>query len=145
MSAHDFIFLALAVWRVVNLICNENGPFRSVDELDGPKGVFDALRRWTKRMEETHRWAAAFHLHELNTCEWCLSVWVGAFTTLAYLFFPTIVLWIAYALSLSTVTIVLKYILHTLQNTESLLDVQKKLIIREASKRATKESQNETR
>lgn len=122
MSTTDFFFLALAVWRVVNLICNETGPF----------AMFEHIRGWTKHHEETRPSSllAKFHVHELNTCEWCLSMWVGAFTTVTYWKFPVPTMWIAYALSLSTCTIVLKYVVHLIQNAESLLDTQKKIIIR---------------
>lgn len=101
MNIKDFFFLALATWRVVNLICNETGPF----------AVFEKIRAWSKQLESKHTVLKEFHLHELNSCEWCLSVYIGTFTIVMYILFPRWTMVVAYALSLSATTIFIKHII----------------------------------
>lgn len=62
----DFLILTLAVWRVSNLIVNEDGPFQMLAK----------FRQGAVKVT---------HLFE---CVFCLSVWLGLIAAIAYYLFP---------------------------------------------------------
>ena len=72
----EFIVLALATWRLANLLVNE----------DGPLYVFKRLREWVGIEEVTTvtaqglqtAYAAANPVAEGLLCLWCTSVWCAA-------------------------------------------------------------------
>jgi hypothetical protein len=88
------IILILVVFRITLMITTENGP----------AWVFKYFRRSVKR-----RAPKATHMDEGITCQWCMSMWVGAVAAVdEYLFagnavYETIIL----ALALSGAVVIL--------------------------------------
>lgn len=62
----DFLILSLAVWRLSNLLVNEDGPYQMLAEF-------------------RHKAVNITHLFE---CVWCLSIWLGLIAAVAYYFYP---------------------------------------------------------
>ena len=116
----DFALMALACWRLSSLIANELGPFY----------MFFHIKQRVKRCEKRNpkSMVARLHLHELMTCEWCLSVWVGMALVEAHILAPVATRYITMALSLSALTIIIKYIVHLLSNAESYINTKHELI-----------------
>jgi len=93
VSLLEFIVLALATWRISSLFVDEPGPFRifiRIRELMGithdadgiplviPDGLFS----------------------DLFSCVWCMSIWIGFFLTILFLYVPNFVYFAApFALS----------------------------------------------
>lgn len=112
MSLQVFFYLALAAWRLASLIANEDGPWY----------VFKRFRVRAEEWCNTYRFCRELGLHELVTCEWCNSVWIGAFITALYLWLGDTILYIAIPLALSTVAIIIKYVLELLQTAQQFFD-----------------------
>ncbi len=67
-EALTFIVLALATWRVSNLLMFEDGPFGIISKLRtvlGVKEAYDPSKIWTG------------FISELFSCMYCFSIWVG--------------------------------------------------------------------
>lgn len=75
----DYLILTLAVWRVANLLVNEDGPYQMLAEL-------------------RHNVVKVTHLLE---CVWCTSVWVGLIMAVAFYLYPawTVLAALPFALS----------------------------------------------
>lgn len=90
-----YLILALATWRLSNLLVNE----------DGPADMFLYLRSFVGVREfadeQPNAVAGAF------TCIWCMSVWVGALFGMGWLTWGEPVMWLALPLALSAVAIVM--------------------------------------
>lgn len=112
MSLQVFFYLALAAWRLASLIANEDGPWY----------VFKRFRVRAEEWCNTYRFCRELGLHELVPCEWCNSVWIGAFITALYLWLGDTILYIAIPLALSTVAIIIKYVLELLQTAQQFFD-----------------------
>jgi hypothetical protein len=65
-------------------------------------------------------------LHDLVACEWCNSVWVGAGLTLLYLWIGETIFYLALPLALSTVAILIKYIVQVLQSAQQFFEARDK-------------------
>ena len=89
----NYIIMALACWRLSNLLANETGP----------KYIFESLRSWCR---ECHP-----EIHRGLECEWCVSVWVGTGLTIGLAVMGWSIIWLCLPFALSTCTIFLKYIL----------------------------------
>jgi hypothetical protein len=117
MTLTTLILLIAATWRVSSLLANESGPF----------GVFEKFRAWCEYMCENNRFCSAFRLYEGVTCEWCNSVWVGLLVTalsapFLHLSVPEL---LGLPLALSTGAILVKYLIHNLELSQSRLEVAK--------------------
>jgi hypothetical protein len=112
MTLNVFFYLALAAWRLASLVANEDGPWQ----------MFKRLRQRAEQWCNNYRFCRELGLHELVTCEWCNSVWIGAGLTLLYLWIGEAILYIALPLALSTVAIIIKQIVQLLQTTQQYLD-----------------------
>jgi len=75
MTLSTFFYLSLAAWRLASLIANEDGPWM----------MFRRLRKRAEQLCNKYRFCREFGIHELVTCEWCNSVWIGAGLTVLYL------------------------------------------------------------
>ena len=105
MSLSIFFYLALAAWRLASLVANEDGPWSVFKRLRG------RAEEWCKR----YRFCRELGLYELVACEWCNSVWIGAGLTALYLLIGETILYLALPLALSTVVIIIKYLVEYLQ------------------------------
>lgn len=116
MTGLHFVILALAVWRVSNLIANETGPFY----------VFQTIRSRVARAEVRSRrkngLLSKFHLYELLNCEYCNSVWNSIFFTAVYLIAPNVALALAFPLALSTGAIIIKKVVFVLSGIDTYFD-----------------------
>ena len=104
MTFTTFLYLSLAAWRLASLISNEDGPWQ----------MFKRLRMLAERWCNKYKFCSELGLHELVTCEWCNSVWIGE--TILYLALP---------LALSTVVIIIKYVVQTLQTAQKYFETNK--------------------
>ena len=112
MTLTVFFYLALAAWRLASLLANEDGPWQ----------MFKRIRQLAERWCNKYRFCRELGLHELITCEWCNSIWIGVGLTVLYLWMGEAILYIALPLALSTVAIIIKYIVQILQTTQQFLD-----------------------
>jgi hypothetical protein len=108
MSLNTFFYLALAAWRLASLVANEDGPWM----------VFRRIREQAEKWCKSYRFCRELGLYELFSCEWCNSIWIGAGLTLLYLRIGEAILYLAVPLALSTVAIILKYVVQVLQSAE---------------------------
>jgi hypothetical protein len=108
MSISTFFYLSLAAWRLASLVANEDGPWM----------MFKRLRHLAERWCNSYRFCREFGLYELVECEWCNSVWIGAGLTVLYLWLGEAILYLAIPLALSTVVIIIKYIVQLLQTAQ---------------------------
>ena len=108
MSLNIFFILALAAWRLASLVANEDGPWM----------VFKRLRQRAEQLCKRYRFCSELGLYELFSCEWCNSVWIGAGLTLVYIWIGESILYLALPLALSTVAIIIKYVVQLLQSAQ---------------------------
>ena len=108
MSLDIFFYLGLAAWRLASLVANEDGPWM----------VFKRIRARAEQWCKTYRFCRELGLYELFSCEWCNSIWIGAGLTLLYLRIGEAILYLAVPLALSTVAIIIKYVLQLLQSAQ---------------------------
>jgi hypothetical protein len=92
----DIIILALAVFRLSNLIANEDGPLK----------MFDNLQEKLSYRAQTDGgvWVQA---HELVSCPYCLSVWLGVAWAILFYTAPNASTWLALPFALSAITLIL--------------------------------------
>jgi hypothetical protein len=112
MTLNTFFYLSLAAWRLASLIANEDGPWM----------MFRRLRERAEQWCKKYRFCREFGIYELFSCEWCNSVWIGAGLTVLYLWLGEAILYLALPLALSTVVIIIKYVVQLLQSAQQLLD-----------------------
>ena len=112
MSLDVFFYLSLAAWRLASLVANEDGPWT----------IFKRFRLRAEQWCNNYRFCRDLGLYELVTCEWCNSIWIGIGVTLTYLWIGEAVLYIALPLALSTVVIVIKYLVQFLQTAHQFLE-----------------------
>lgn len=97
----DFLILALATYRISNLIADEDGPFRLFELVRGKIGV----RRDAKGENYgTNNFAVGV------VCIWCNSIWVGVALMGLYMFSKQITVWVCFPLALSTIALTLSEI-----------------------------------
>lgn len=84
-----YLILALATWRISNLLVNE----------DGPWSMFARVRAWAgvryNMVTLERESGGAF------TCIWCMSIWIGLCWALAWRVWPDMALWVATPFALS--------------------------------------------
>jgi hypothetical protein len=105
MSLTVFFYLSLAAWRLASLVANE----------DGPWFIFKRFRERAEQWCKRYRFCRELGLYDLIACEWCNSIWIGAILTLLYLLIGETILYLALPLALSTVAIIIKYLVEFLQ------------------------------
>ena len=116
MPLNIFFFLSLAAWRLASLIANEDGPWQ----------IFKRLRQTAEQWCKRYRFCSELGLYDLFACEWCNSVWIGVGLTLLYLWIGESILYLALPLALSTVVIVIKYVVQVLQSAQQFLEAGNK-------------------
>jgi hypothetical protein len=112
MSLQVFLYLALAAWRLASLVANE----------DGPWFIFKRIRLRAEQWCNKYRFCRELGLYELFSCEWCNSIWIGAIITGLYLWLGDTILYLALPLALSTVAIVIKYVVELLQTAQQFFE-----------------------
>jgi hypothetical protein len=112
MSLNIFFYVSLAAWRLASLIANEDGPWL----------MFRRFRQRAEQWCNKYRFCRELGLYELVTCEWCSSIWIGAVLTALYLWIGETILYLALPLALSTVAIIIKYVVQLLQTAQQFLD-----------------------
>jgi hypothetical protein len=112
MPLNIFFLLSLAAWRLASLVANEDGPWM----------VFKRLRQRAEQWCKQYRFCSELGLYELFSCEWCNSIWIGAGLTLLYLWLGETILYLALPLALSTVVIIIKYVVQVLQTAQQYLE-----------------------
>ena len=115
MTITTFFYLSHAAWRLASLIANEDGPWQ----------MFKRFRQLAEYWCNKYKFCSELGLHELVTCEWCNSVWIGAGLTLLYIWLGDTILYLAMPLALSTVVIIIKYIVQTLQMAQKYFETTK--------------------
>ena len=116
MSLTIFFYLGLAAWRLASLIANEDGPWM----------IFKRLRQRAEQWCNRYKFCRELGLYELVTCEWCNSIWIGVGLTLLYLWIGETIFYLSLPLALSTVVIVIKYIVEILQTAQQFLETTNK-------------------
>lgn len=112
MSFTTFFYVSLAAWRLASLISNEDGPWQ----------MFKRLRQRAEEWCKTYKFCREFGIYELFSCEWCNSIWIGAGLTVLYLWIGETILYIALPFALSTVVIIIKYVVQLLQTAQQFFD-----------------------
>lgn len=112
MSLSVFFYLSLAAWRLASLIANEEGPWQ----------MFSRLRQRAEQWCHNYRFCRELGLYELFSCEWCNSIWIGAGLTLLYFWIGDPLLYVMLPLALSTVVIIIKYVVQLLQTGHQYLE-----------------------
>lgn len=105
MSLTIFFYLSLAAWRLASLVANEDGPWY----------IFKRMRQRADDWCQRYKFCRELGLSELFSCEWCNSVWIGTILTLLYLWIGETILYLALPLALSTVVIIIKYVVEFLK------------------------------
>ncbi len=116
MSLNIFFYLELAAWRLASLLANEDGPWM----------VFKRLRQLAERWCNKYPFCRELGLHDLVACEWCNSVWIGIGLTILYLQIGESILYLALPLALSTVAIIIKYVVQVLQSAHQYFETRDK-------------------
>jgi hypothetical protein len=116
MSITIFFYLSLAAWRLASLIANEDGPWM----------IFQRLRKHAEQWCNRYRFCRELGLYDLVSCEWCNSIWIGLGLTLLYLWIGDTIFYVALPLALSTVAIIIKYLIQLLQTAQQILDTSVK-------------------
>ncbi len=109
MTVTTFFYLSLAAWRLGSLISNEDGPWQ----------MFKRIRQLAETWCSKYKFCSQLGLHELVSCEWCNSVWIGAGLTVLYIWIGEYILYLALPFALSTVVIIIKYLVQTLQSAQA--------------------------
>lgn len=107
----QFIIMGLGLWRVVSLLANESGPF----------ALFKVLREDVKWVESKSVTLQNFKLYEGYTCEWCLGLWLAFPTLFAWYYLREEFVYIMAVPALSTMVIIIKYVVQTLEQLQKLL------------------------
>lgn len=116
MSLNIFFILALSAWRLASLVANEDGPWM----------IFKRIRQRAEQWCDQYKFCRELGLSELLTCEWCNSVWIGIGLTLLYLWKGETIFYLSLPFALSTVVIVIKYVVELLQTTQKFLEARNK-------------------
>ena len=114
MSLTFFLILALAAWRLASLMANEDGPWM----------IFKRFRGRAEQWCQQYKFCRELGLHELVTCEWCNSIWIGVGVTLLYLWSGKTMIYLTLPFALSTVAIIIKYVVEFLQTAQKFFEVR---------------------
>lgn len=109
MNITSFIILGFITWRCAHLVADEHGPFWMFAHLR--RRVREACRRGSSCHQNCSlfdRFAHRLHMHEMLTCEWCNSIWIGMIVTALYVWLGQVVIYFGLFLALSTFTIFMK-------------------------------------
>ncbi len=118
ISPLHLVLLIAAVWRLSNLLANEDGPFH----------FFKTLRSKIARAEVRSRrkggLLSKLHLYEGVNCEYCNSIWFGSFYAATYLIAPQVAVALAFPLALSAGAIIIKHFVYITKSVDTRFDQQ---------------------
>jgi len=98
MNLTDLLILGFITWRGAHLVAEEHGPF----------WMFAHLRRSAREACHRNRFCRRLHLHEMLTCEYCNSIWIGMIVAVLYVLFGQVFIYVGLFMALSTMAIFLK-------------------------------------
>jgi hypothetical protein len=114
----DLVLLIAAVWRLANLLANEDGPFHFF------KTLRSKIARAEVRSRRKNGLLSKLHLYEGVNCEYCNSIWFGGFFAAVYLVAPSVALALAFPLALSTGAILIKKVVFVLSGIDTYFDLK---------------------
>ena len=100
MTPLEFVVYCLATWRISSLLVNEAGPF---DVFVNIREVFGIKHNEKVPYEYPDTFFA-----RLLSCIWCVSVWVGVFMTLVWIFVPGVLFLICLPFAFSAGAIIVE-------------------------------------
>jgi hypothetical protein len=98
----DFIILALATWRLSNLLVNESGPYDVFERVRAKVGVY---------YDDYGNPQGANELARGLTCVYCVSTWIAAALTVLLYLLGTTVVWIFTPLAVSAAAVLVDGVL----------------------------------
>lgn len=103
MTPFTFVVLALAIWRISNMLVSEDGPWLMFEHLRLRAGLqppeFPDMARDTDPPGQMPG--------ILFTCVWCMSVWIAGGWLLLYALSATVAFWLAMPFALSAVACII--------------------------------------
>lgn len=114
----DLVLLIAAVWRLANLLANEDGPFHML------KTFRSRLARIEVKSRRKNGIISRLHLYEGVNCEYCNSVWFGSLFAALYLLIPTVAVSLAFPFALSTGAIIVKHFVYLFKSVDTRFDQQ---------------------
>ena len=116
LTPFHLVLLIAAVWRLANLLANEDGPFHFL------KTLRSRIARAEVRSRRKNGLLSKLHLYEGVHCEYCNSIWFGSFFAATYLIAPNVALALALPLALSTGAILIKKVVFVLGGIDTYFD-----------------------
>ena len=103
MNILEIILLGLACFRLSSLFVNEDGPFKMFRKLREKFGITHYENGIICEIPDKF-------LCNLFSCVWCLSVWISGALVVGYIFLPTPTIYFSLWLSLSTIAMVIQWL-----------------------------------
>lgn len=101
MTPFEFVILALATWRIANMLVDEDGPWMIFEHLRLKAGLQPAFPDGTRETDPPGQMPGS-----LFTCVWCMSVWVAAVWIILFAI-SHLALWLAFPFALSAIACLL--------------------------------------
>jgi hypothetical protein len=114
----QLVLFVAAVWRLSNLLANEDGPFHFF------KTLRSKIARAEVRSRRKNGFLSKLHLYEGVNCEYCNSIWFGCFFAATHLIAPSVALALAFPLALSTGAILIKKVVFVLGGIDTYFDLK---------------------
>ena len=118
ISILHLVLLVASVWRLSNLLANEDGPFHFL------KTLRSKIARAEVRSRRKGGFLSRLHLYEGVNCEYCNSILFGSFFDAAYLIAPQVAVALAFPLALSTGAIIIKHFVYLFKSVDTRFDQQ---------------------
>lgn len=112
MGRYTFFLLALAVWRISNMLVKEDGPSHIFERMRYRLGV----RRDKEDPDITYAKDPDSFFATLLLCPWCLSIWVAGFFVGIFLLSRRLARWLSYIPALSAITCLIDTGINSLEN-----------------------------
>lgn len=113
MKKFDFVLLALATWRISNMLVKEDGPSHVFERLRYRLGI----RRDQDNPDVTYAKDPDSFFATLFLCPWCLSVWIAGLFVGVYFFARRAAKWLSYIPALSAITCMIDATLKSMEKT----------------------------
>ena len=103
MGKNEFVVMALAVWRISNMLVKEDGPWMIFEHLrlraglQPPKHPADA-----RETDPPGKMPGS-----LFTCVWCMSVWIASVFVLLFALSRKMAFWLSMPFAISTISCVI--------------------------------------
>lgn len=100
MTPFRFTILALAIWRIANLLVNEDGPWLVFEHIRLRAGLQPPAYPGLERDTDPPGQMPGI----LFTCVWCMSVWVAGAWLALFAISKSVAHWVAMPFALSAVS-----------------------------------------